>query len=61
MITYLKALLGLILIGLGCRFILSGAASLVLGLGDRTGSIEELIIGIALIAGAIALFIKVRG
>jgi hypothetical protein len=60
MITYLKVLLGLILVGLGCRFVLSGAASLVLGLGDRTGFIEELIIGIALIAGGVTVFIKVR-
>jgi hypothetical protein len=60
MITYLKVLLGLILVGLGCRFLLSGAASLVLGLGDRTGFIEELIIGIALIAGGVTVFIKVR-
>ena len=59
MITFLKVFFGLVLMGLGFYFIfLGGPFSLMLGGG--TAFIVQLIIGIALIAGSITLFIKVR-
>jgi hypothetical protein len=59
--TFLKVFFGLILMGLGFYFIFwSVPFGLMLGLGGGTGFIIQVIIGIALIAGSITLFIKVR-
>lgn len=59
--TFLKVFFGLVLIGLGLYFIFFSAPfGLMLGLGGGTGFIIQLIIGIALIAGGMTLFIKVR-
>jgi len=59
--TFLKVFFGLILMGLGFYFIFwSAPFGLMLGLGGGTGFIVQVIIGIALIAGAITLFIKAR-
>jgi hypothetical protein len=59
MVTFLKIFFGLILMGLGFYFIfLGGPVSLMFGGG--TAFIVQLIIGIALIAGSITLFIKAR-
>jgi len=59
--TFLKVFFGLVLIGAGFYFIFFSAPfALMLGLGGGSGFIIQLIIGIALIAGGITLFIKVR-
>ena len=58
--TFLKVVFGLVLMGLGFYFIFFGAP-FGLMLGGGTAFIVQLIIGVALIAGSITLFIKARG
>jgi len=59
MVTFLKIFFGIILIVLGVLFVAcSPVAALFFG---GTGFIVQLIVAIALIAGAITLFITARG
>jgi hypothetical protein len=57
MITFLKIFFGLVLLGLGLFIIIASPFAMIIGGG---AFIVQLIIGIALIAGAFTLFIKVR-
>ena len=57
--TFLKVFFGLVLMGLGFYFIFF-SAPFGLVFGGGTSFIVQVIIGVALIAGGITLFIKVR-
>lgn len=58
MVTFLKIFFGLVLMGLGFFILVIGAP--FAALGGPGAFIVQVIIGIAMIAGAITLFVKVR-
>jgi hypothetical protein len=57
MATFLKIFFGLVLLGLGLFVLTASPFAVIIGAG---AFIVQVIIGIALIAGGITLFVKVR-